>query len=366
MGSIIILIILSIPFILTGWNILAFIKCLSLNIDRSCHKVIEIISMLIGAGYVFLYADFYDLTFEDWSVQLYSGQYHSIISPDAAKTILVLSLISILGYLIIRLMPVSSLSPIITVVGISTLYIGIGLCVLWFVQMSSHFFLMLLPANCLLIFIKTIYIIVRQKHIILQNGETTNTKCRKLFKILNKTIDLPLMALILVIPLLGIIIIILMLFGQEPASIIKAWTETADWTLSQKIPPQNIPYDAHYLCTTAAGGHRKVVKPLRTGMRHGHSVVVNRQLCIANAFEQVIEEKLPAFHKIIRTIYDKTGYPVSRHIHSKYLADMIYILMKPLEWIFLLVLYTVDVNPENRIAVQYPHAPLPMASDPIK
>lgn len=360
MGSIIIMIILSIPFILTGWNIWAIAKCLELDNDRSYHKVIEIAAMLIGAGYVFFYTDFYGLTFEDWSAQLYSGQYHSVISPDASVTILVLSLISFLGYLIIRFMPVSALSPIVAVVGISTLYIGIGLCVLWCVQMSSHFFLMLLPANCFIIFIKTIYIIVRQKHIILQNGETTNIKCSKLLKILNKTIDLPFMALILVLPLLGIIIIILLLFGQEPASIIKAWTETADWTLSQKIPPQNIPYDAHYLCTTAAGGHRKVVKPLRTGMRHGHRVVVNRQLCIANAFEQVIEEKLPTFHKIIRTIYDKTGYPVSKHIHSKYLADVIYILMKPLEWIFLLVLYTAYVNPENRIAVQYPHAPLPL------
>ncbi|WP_341274143.1 DUF6688 family protein [Clostridium saccharoperbutylacetonicum] len=27
--------------------------------------------------------------------------------------------------------------------------------------------------------------------------------------------------------------------------------------------------------------------------------------------------------------------------------------MKPLEWIFLIVLYFCDVNPENRIAVQY-------------
>ena len=41
------------------------------------------------------------------------------------------------------------------------------------------------------------------------------------------------------------------------------------------------------------------------------------------------------------------------------LADIIYFLMKPLEWLFLLVLYLFDTNPENRIAVQYPHKPLP-------
>ena len=33
--------------------------------------------------------------------------------------------------------------------------------------------------------------------------------------------------------------------------------------------------------------------------------------------------------------------------------DIIYYLMKPLEWLFLLVLYLVDRKPENRIALQY-------------
>ncbi len=33
--------------------------------------------------------------------------------------------------------------------------------------------------------------------------------------------------------------------------------------------------------------------------------------------------------------------------------DAVYFLMKPLEWIFLAVIYAVDVRPENRIAVQY-------------
>ncbi|GAA4062828.1 hypothetical protein GCM10022410_06930 [Amphibacillus indicireducens] len=94
-------------------------------------------------------------------------------------------------------------------------------------------------------------------------------------------------------------------------------------------------------------------------MRHGRRIVVNRQLCIANAFEQVLEEKTPVFHRVVRAIYDRTAYPISKHIHSKYLADGIYILMKPLEWIFLFILYTVDVNPENRIAVQYPHTQKP-------
>ena len=49
----------------------------------------------------------------------------------------------------------------------------------------------------------------------------------------------------------------------------------------------------------------------------------------------------------------KTIIALAKLIHSKYTADLIYVLMKPLEWIFLIVLYLTDVNPENRIAIQY-------------
>ena len=163
----------------------------------------------------------------------------------------------------------------------------------------------------------------------------------------------PAAAFLLMWPLLGIIICVLLLFGQRPDSAVRAWTETSDWNLSQKIAPQNIYYDEHYLCTVAAGGHRKVVKPIRMGVRHGHPVIVNRQLCVANAFEQIMEERVPRLHKRIRNIYDKYGFPVAKLIRSPYIADGIYILMKPLEWFFLIVIYMTDVKPENRIAVQY-------------
>lgn len=163
----------------------------------------------------------------------------------------------------------------------------------------------------------------------------------------------PLAAFILMWPMLGVMIAVLVLFGQAPDAVIKAWTETADWHLSQRVGPQNIYYDEHYLCTVAAGGHEKVVKPLRMGERHGHPVIVNRQLCIANAFEQLLEERTPGFHRHLRHFYDTWGFPIAKLIHSPYIADGIYFLMKPLEWFFLIVLYFCDVHPENRIAVQY-------------
>ena len=156
-------------------------------------------------------------------------------------------------------------------------------------------------------------------------------------------------------PLLGFIITILVLLGQQPDSMIKAFTETSDWLLSQKLSPPTVYYDSHYLCTVAAGGHRRLVRPLRMGVRHGNRIIVNRQLCIANAFEELISDKMPRFHRVIRHVYDTYGYPISKHIKTPLAADVTYLIMKPLEWLFLLVLYLCDREPENRIARQYLH-----------
>ncbi len=81
--------------------------------------------------------------------------------------------------------------------------------------------------------------------------------------------------------------------------------------------------------------------------------MVNRQLCVANAFEQLLEEHTPRFHRALRNFYDTYGYPVSRHIRTPLSADIIYLIMKPLEWLFVIVLYLFDEKPEDRIARQY-------------
>jgi len=59
------------------------------------------------------------------------------------------------------------------------------------------------------------------------------------------------------------------------------------------------------------------------------------------------------FHKHVRGFYDKYGFPVAKLIKSAYVADLVYFVMKPLEWIFLIVLYLCDTKPENRIAMKY-------------
>lgn len=159
--------------------------------------------------------------------------------------------------------------------------------------------------------------------------------------------------MIALLPVLGLLVILLCLFGQQPDSIILAFTKTSDWVLSKEIAPPPVEYDAHYLCTVSLRGHRKLVKPIRYGVRKEQKIVVNRQLCVANAFEQLIMEKAPRFHRAVRNFYDTYGYPVSKHIRHAWTADVVYLVMKPLEWIFLMVLYLFDEKPEDRICSQY-------------
>lgn len=184
--------------------------------------------------------------------------------------------------------------------------------------------------------------------------QTKNKVILFFYSFASKSIRWYLFIFILSIPILLIFSIVLILCGHSPDEIIKAFTETGDWQFS-KMESRFIIVESngHYLCTVAANGHEKIVKPTRMGIRGNKKIVVNRQLCIANAFEQLIEEKFPKLHKIIRKNYDKYGYPLSKHINTKYMADLTYIVMKPLEWIFLICLYTFDVKAENRIAMQY-------------
>ena len=305
-----------------------------------------------------------DATGSDWSEVLTNSETHTPIFTGAGLTICVLCFIGLIGYYYLRICSLKKIPPLLAVFSISAMYIWLVVIVIFTVQVFgsggmvgrySDLYLLIYPFCIACIIVRTILCKVREwNELEMERGKIQNNVILNfLDKILSNSRLWPIYALVLMLPLLGIIIAILLLFGQAPDSVIKAWTETADWTLSLKEAPQNIYYDEHYLCTVAAGGHKKIVKPIRRGIRHGHEVIVNRQLCIANAFEQILEEKTPRFHKLVRGIYDRYGFPIARLIKSKWMADIIYILMKPLEWIFLMVIYMTDVHPENRIATQY-------------
>lgn len=303
-----------------------------------------------------------DMTFYEWNEPLINSQKHALIWSGAYPTFFTFAALTLLALIIYSYRDANSLSPLANVFCISGILGGVVLLLVFDNQLqvaSFHTFFLLIYSFHLL------WVRIKEWHEYRTEMAYENRLLQWLHQLLNKSRNWPWLAVLVALPTLALVVLVLMLFGQQPDSMIKAWTNTADWAFSQKIPPQNLIIDEHYLCTVAAGGHETVVKPQRMGVRHGHPVVVNRQLCIANAFEQVLEEKTPRFHRFLRRNYDRYGYPFAKHIKKKWAMDVIYYLMKPLEWIFLLVLYLVDRKPENRIAMQY-IKPIPEDFDPKK
>ena len=352
------------PIVLTGYHILL----LYLETKKKLLKPFirfDHVAIWYGLILEFLYlTEGKYVTGSDWSVQLKNLERHTPIFSEAAPTIIFIFVIGIAGYLYLRVRPLKKIPPLMAIISMSAMYLWVIEVLVFTVQVFKgdlsgdnllDVYLLVYPVCIICIVARTVISKVHewQEYEMERAKIQSNPLLNFADKILSNSKLWPIYAIIFMFPLLGIIIGILLLFGQAPDSVIKAWTETADWTLSLKEAPQNIEYDEHYLCTVAAGGHKKIVKPIRKGFRHGHEVIVNRQLCIANAFEQILEEKTPRFHKLVRGIYDRYGFPVARLIKSKWIADIIYIIMKPLEWIFLMVIYMIDVHPENRIATQY-------------
>lgn len=356
------------PGVLTLLNIIFLFAKTDNDMKVTAGKKIEIVTIILGTIFTGLYINLMDIKFVSWDTVLKNNEKHFILSIDSLSGFIIPALIALAAYIFLRSKSIRNIPPLLAVFSISSLYLGIGICVIWIVQVCGKVacnpVLALAPFNFILILIKLIKEVITEwnagekigeeakKSGVEQTGRANAWKS-KIDTLLKNSLNWPLLAFILTMPLLGIVVMISIIIGQKPDSIYSVWIDTADWNLSQKIAPPNEYFDQHYLCTVAVAGHPKLVKPIRPGTRGQETILVNRQLCIANAFEQLLEDKTPNFHRHLRGFYDKYGYPISKHINSPWRADVIYILMKPLEWTFLVVLYLFDVNPERRISRQY-------------
>lgn len=345
-----------------------------LGIRKRKSLTFEIIAFGVGICYMVLGYMMWDPVPYDEPIirMLMFASVHEPISREHAITLLTVAVTGFLAYLVLKYAG-RHLSPLFKVFCIGGIYGGVIVNVLFLIQLMCWARPIdispgkVFSENFVYIFCECVVPVLFLIHV----GRMFNCFVRQqakereeiryegnrfldgLNRFLCKGANLYWAAFFAMIPLYGIVICILCLFGQEPDSAIKAFTKTSDWILSGEISPPPVEYDAHYLCTVSLRGHRGLVKPVRYGIRRGKRIVVNRQLCVANAFEQLLQERTPRFHRAVRHFYDTYGYPVSRWITNPWSADFVYLLMKPLEWIFVAVLYLFDEKPENRICSQY-------------
>ncbi len=283
----------------------------------------------------------------------------AVFSPEHQLTVGVIIILCLLAYFYSSYRKKIA-TPILEIVVNAFLFIGIVLNI--FIAIHTKDFWLAVGGNMPIILLAILVLVKNHRAFLAYSEEIkfvpSNAIERVCWKILHQRpfIKFPII-LILCLPILAIVAGVLLLFGQKPDSIIRAFTDTYKHGFSQwDYKCDNVQCGGHYLCSVAANGHPSIVKPQRRGVRNGNNIICNRQLLISNAFEDLIQEKLPFLHKPIRKHYNKVGDMIHRYygiFNNKFVSDIIYILMKPLEWFFLLVLYTVDRNPENRIAVQY-------------
>lgn len=351
---ILLFLLLIVPLILTFLNIINLFKKKKIK-----ENITDILTFVLGISYTFLL--YFIFGFKDYQEALYVGggetYLHAPIASWSMPTVIAILILGVVSYCLIRIKKLN-LPPLVIVLSMSGILICSIYMIIFMIQISIKnlevVYFYLFPVNYLLCSIRAIIDCMksyRERNV--EAKQYNNKFLNMCMKILYNVDNWPILAIILAIPMIAILISILMLFGQRPDEAIRAFLETSDWKLSQKISPPPVEYDGHYLCTVSLIGHPELVKPTRVGIRRGVKIIVNRQLCVANAFEDLIMEKTPRLHHFIRHIYDKYGFPLAKHIKKSWQADITYIIMKPLEWIFLGVLYLFDKNPENRIAVQY-------------
>ncbi len=356
-----------------------------LNIWNLCAKkaffprVLLIVTVVYGLFCYRVFLGYADVTDVPWNEPVYEYTIHQIISSEYFLSFIIPYAAGFAGLFVIAFFPAEKLSPLVAVFALAGIYIGNAENIVFALQVSKEFcffsvsagfvgflfgdFENMLPylfhANLLLLSVFHIRRQIRGQLALIEarRAEAAYTWQKKLYGFLSRASKWYAAAFIAVFPLALVIDIVLILFGQGADGPAKAFTMTADWTFSAQVPPSPLPLEytgsTHYLCTVAAGGHRALVKPLRFGIRGGQKIVVNRQLAVANAFEELLQERFFRLHRALRRFYDTHGYPVSRLITTKLRADIVYILMKPAEWFFVCVLYLLCTTPEQRIRRQY-------------
>ena len=324
------------------------------------------LTFLIGAIFYFLLFEIFFDTAGDWYEVIYDIQFHYSISTQYGASVYIPAILGALGMMLLCGCKTEKFSPLVSAFAVAATVLFQVLQIVYAVQISKHIsegILLLFyvyHVNLFVLAVTGVRRLMKQQMQYYESvrsageePEESTVKQGRLYRTVNTFSRYTGLIFVCLFFIIAVFEILFILFGQGVDAPIKAFTDTAGWTFSKQIPPPPMEYDGHYLCTVAAGGHKRVVKPLRYGRRRGQKIIVNRQLCIANAFEDYIKEKLPRFHKAVRSFYDTHGYPLSKHITTPARADVVYVLMKPFEWCFLVFLYLFDVRPEERISRQY-------------
>ena len=95
-----------------------------------------------------------------------------------------------------------------------------------------------------------------------------------------------------------------------------------------RLPYSIIDYNDCFIVSAAANGHPKIVK---STINPNTGKIVNYQLYVFRTFEAKLASSFPNIHRKLRIIYNRIGPCIAKQIRYRWQADVIYLLLKPLE-----------------------------------
>ncbi len=129
-------------------------------------------------------------------------------------------------------------------------------------------------------------------------------------------------------------------------SIVKSLEEYA------RLPME--PTGGCYVVSAAAYGHPRLVGSQVRTTSVGATVPVNNQLRTLKAGELALRVLSPRGHRLARCVYDRLGPLAARRLANPYLADLVYVALKPAEWSSFLILAWFLGRHRNAIDRLYP------------
>ena len=271
---------------------------------------------------------------------------HEPFSREHMLTLLVLFAVGVVSYAFLKRKKETA-APLAKVLAMAGAYIGIGVNVLILIQLLgvlSHnqlfmnmvpfdvLLMMLVPLNYIILTVVELVSVVRLQNRQLKEerqeweeeerpersasdsgGPYKSRLLNDCSRILEKSDQWAFYALLLTLPLLCVITVILLLFGQRPDSAIRVFTETSDWTLSTEISPPEVMVDAHYLCTVALRGHRGLVRPVRMGLRLS-LIHISSPFCLLDEIEAALDDSnVGRFAKYLHKLTNNTQFIIITH-----------------------------------------------------
>ncbi|MCD6049452.1 MAG: hypothetical protein K0Q55_855 [Verrucomicrobia bacterium] len=112
---------------------------------------------------------------------------------------------------------------------------------------------------------------------------------------------------------------------------IPLWVWGIIWSKATYQGLSNTAPEGCFIVTAASRGHESLVGPFSNIERRGTMRVVNRQLLVFWQFEALWQKQSPKTHQRFRRIYNRVGPLVAQRVRSKFVADAVYLLLKPFE-----------------------------------